>query len=267
MVRSRIFPNLSQSAWAALVVVLGILIIGWLQTPQLNQLKNTTKNSSPEVLQQEIESEKLRLNLLEKTPVFGFDNLLADWVFLDFLEYFGDEAARQVTGYQLSPEYFEVILDHDPRFLEAYLFLSTSSSLYAGLPEKSVALMEKGLKLLSPQIPTKSYYIWRYKGVDELLFLGNAQAARQSFETAAEWASTYSDEESKQVALLSSQTAEFLAKKPDSKQAQVSAWTMVLNNASDDRTRAIAINRIEALGGKVIITPEGAVQIKLPQSD
>ncbi|NEP10613.1 MAG: hypothetical protein F6K14_10445 [Symploca sp. SIO2C1] len=258
---------LSQSAWATLVVILGILIIGWLQTPQLNQLKNLDNNFSPEALQQEIESEELRLNLLEKTPAFGFDNLLADWVFLDFLEYFGDEPAREVTGYRLSPEYFEVILDNDPRFLEAYLFLSTSSTSYAGLPEKSVALMEKGLKLLSPQVPAKSYYIWRYKGVDELLFLGNAQAARQSFEKAAEWASTYSDEESKQVASLSRQTAEFLAKNPDSKSAQVSAWTMVLNNALDDRTRAIAIERIEALGGKVIVTPEGAVQIKLPQSD
>ena len=262
-----LFKNISQSAWASVVAILGILVIGWLQIPQLNQLKNQANQSSPEFFQKEVDSEKLRLNLLEKTPVFGFDNLLADWVFLDFLEYFGDEPARQVTGYQLSPEYFEVILDHDPRFLQAYLFLSTSSSLYAALPEKSVALMEKGLKSLSPQVPAKSYYIWRYKGIDELLFLGNAQAAKQSFEKAAEWASTYSDEESRQVASLSSQTAEFLAKNPDSKQAQVSAWTMVLNNALDDRTRAMAISRIEGLGGEVIITPEGAVQIKLPQSD
>ncbi|NES21153.1 MAG: hypothetical protein F6K41_20040 [Symploca sp. SIO3E6] len=265
--RSNFLPNLSQSVWASLVAILGIFSVGWLQMPQLAQLKNTANNSSPEVLQQETKSEELRLNLLEKTPAFGFDNLLADWVFLDFLEYFGDDVARQVTGYQLSPEYFEVILDQDPRFLQAYLFLSNSGSLYAGLPEKSVAIMEKGLKSLSPQVPAKSYYIWRYKGVDELLFLGNAQAAKQSFQQAAEWASTYSDAESEQVASLSSQTAEFLAKNPDSKQAQVSAWTMVLNNASDGRTRGIAINRIEALGGKVLVTPEGAVQIQMPQSD
>ncbi|NEQ70023.1 MAG: hypothetical protein F6K21_31950 [Symploca sp. SIO2D2] len=264
MVRSNLFPNLSQSVWASLVAILGIVIVGWLQMPQLNQLKQTANNSTAEVLQKEIESEELRLNLLEKTPVFGFDNLVADWVFLDFLEYFGDDLARQVTGYQLSPEYFEVIFNHDPRFLQAYLFLSTSSSLYAGLPEKSVALMDKGLKSLSPQVPARSYYIWRYKGIDELLFLGNAQAAKQSFQQVADWASTYSDAESKQVALLSSQTAEFIAKNPQSKQAQVSAWTMVLNNAPDARTREIAINRIEALGGKILVTPEGAVQIMLP---
>jgi len=259
--------KLNQSVWASLVAILGIIIVGWLQMPQLNQLKKTANKSTAEVLQQEIDSEELRLNLLEKTPVFGFDNLVADWVFLDFLEYFGDDLARQITGYQLSPEYFEVILNHDPRFLQAYLFLSTSSSLYAGLPEKSVALMDEGLKSLSPQVPAKSYYIWRYKGVDELLFLGNAQAARESFTQAANWASTYSDAESKQVASLSSQTAEFITKNPRSKQAQVSAWTMVLNNAPDDRTREIAINRIEALGGKVLVTPEAAVQIMLPRSD
>jgi hypothetical protein len=42
---------------------------------------------------------------------------------------------------------------------------------------------------------------------------------------------------------------------------------MVLNNAFDDRTRQLAINRIQALGGKVSITPEGEVIIQLPNKD
>jgi hypothetical protein len=99
------------------------------------------------------------------------------------------------------------------------------------------------------------------------LFLGNTPAARQSFEKAAEWASTYSDEESKTVAVLSRRTSEFLARNPKSKLAQVVAWTMVLNTVTDDRTRKIAISRIEALGGKVIITPDGARKVRLPQAD
>jgi len=188
-------------------------------------------------------------------------------VFLNFLQYFGDDDARAVTGYDLGPDYFEIIVDHDPRFLGAYTSLSTSISLYAGRPEESVALMEKGLKAMSPHIPLKSYYVWRYKGVDELLFLGDTQAARQSFEKAAEWASTYSDEESQYVAALSRKTAQFLARNPKSKSAQVVAWTMVLNYATDDRTRKIAISRIEALGGKVTITPEGKLMIQAPRAD
>jgi hypothetical protein len=112
----------------------------------------------------EVKAEKVRLNLLQKVPAFGFDNLLGDWAFLNFIQYFGDDEARAATGYRLSPDYFDVIIDRDPKFLQAYFFLSGSGSLYAGMPERSVTLMEKGLKSLSPQSPPKSYYVWRYKG-------------------------------------------------------------------------------------------------------
>jgi tetratricopeptide (TPR) repeat protein len=258
---------LNQSAAASIITLLSIVVVGILQVPQLNHLISRGKTASLEVLQQEQESEKLHLNLIQKTPAFGYDNVLADWVFLNFLQYFGDDEARTRTDYSLSPKYFEIIVNRDPRFLGAYLGLSTSISLYAGMPEKSVALMEKGLKSMSPQSPPQSYYVWRYKGIDELLFLGNAQAARQSFEKAAEWASNYSDEESKYIAALSGKTAQFLSRNPQSKFAQVNTWAMVLTNTTDARARKIAISRIEALGGKVIVTPEGAVKIRLPPKD
>ncbi len=259
--------DLNQLIATSLVALLCTVAVGVQQMAQLHRLKNGLRTSSPEALRQEVDLEKLRLNLLQKTPAFGYDNLFADSTFLSFLQYFGDDKARDVTGYSLSPKYFELIVDRDPRFLGAYIGLSTSISLYAGRPEESVALMEKGLKSMSPQSPPKSYYVWRYKGIDELLFLGNAQAARQSFEKAAEWASTYSDEESKNIAASSRKTAEFLARNPQSKFAQVAVWTMVFNNTTDTRARKIAISRIEALGGKVIITPEGKVKIQPPPID
>nr|WP_242040845.1 hypothetical protein [Coleofasciculus sp. FACHB-1120] len=243
------------------------MAIGVLQIPQLNKLSSKAKIASAEEIEKEVEAEKIRLNLLQKFPNFGFDNLFAGWVFLSFAQYFGDDEVRKVTGYTLSPNYFEIIVDRDPRFREAYLFLSASSSLYAAMPERSVALMEKGLKSLTPQVPPRSYYVWRYKGIDELLFLGNPQAARQSFEKAAEWASTYSDSESKIVVEISRQTSEFITRNPNSQKAQVAGWTMVLQNAVDDRTRKKAISRIEELGGKVIITPEGQVKVQLPERD
>jgi len=259
-------PNIGQTIGVSFIALLSIFALGALQIPQLNQIRSGSKNASPEALQTEVKAEKVRLNLLQKVPAFGFDNLLGDWAFLNFIQYFGDDEARAATGYRLSPDYFDVIIDRDPKFLQAYFFLSGSSSLYAGMPERSVALMEKGLKSLSPQSPPKSYYVWRYKATDELLFLGDAQAARQSYEKAAEWASTYSDEESKNIVAISRRTAEFLARNPLSKSAQVNAWSTVLSNALDDRTRQLAISRIEALGGKVIVTPQG-VRIQLPKTD
>ncbi|OKH29138.1 hypothetical protein [Chroogloeocystis siderophila] len=255
-----------ESLVAFIVVLLCIFGVISLQVPQLNQL-TTREPLTEKDLIRETKAEKVRLNLLRKIPSFGFDNLIANWVFLNFLQYFGDDEVRPQTGYSLSPEYFEIILERDPRFLQAYLFLSSSTSLYAGMPERAIALMNRNLKLLSPTVPQKSYYIWRYKGIDELLFLGDSTAAQQSFTTAAQWASVYADEESKQVAAISQKTAEFLSRNPKSKSAQVGAWTMVLSNPVDAATRDLAIRRIQALGGEVSISPEKVVQVKPPKED
>jgi hypothetical protein len=218
-----------------------------------------------EALEREINTEKVRLRLLKKIPTFGYDNLIANWIYLNFLQYFGDDENRDRTGYGLSPQYFEIILKRDPRFVNAYLALSTSGSMYAGMPEKSVKIMNKGLESLNPWVPKNSYYVWRYKGVDELLFLGDSEAASKSFRNASEWASEHSDEQSKLAASISGKTAEFLQNNPDSKNAQISAWGMVLSNGADKKTSQRAVRAIEALGGRVISTPQGN-QIQFPKT-
>lgn len=259
--------KLNSLLLSLIVVFLCFFGIASLQVPNLNRILSKSKNASIAELNQELETEKNRLKLIKNLPSFGFNNLIADWVMLNFIQYFGDDIARDRTGYTLSPDYFEIIVDRDPKFFESYIFLSTSTTLYAGKPEKSVALMEKGLSYLSPEMPGKYYYVWRYKGIDELLFLGNSKAAQNSFETAAKWASIRADLESQNVAALSQRTAGFLSKNPNSKSAQVGAWAMVLGNAVDDRVRELAIDRIQKLGGKVTVTPETGVQVSLPKED
>lgn len=265
IMNSRARENISQAIAAAGMALLCSGAIALLQIPQLKQLKAEQNIATPEKVQGEVAAEKARLKIIQQMPGFGFDNLIANWTLIQFLIYFGDEPARAQTGYNLSPEYFEAILDRDPRFRNAYVYLSSSVSLYAGMPERTVAIIDKGLKSLEPKVPAKSYYIWRYKAIDELLFLGDSKAARKSFKMAADWASNYSDPESQAVGASSRQTAEFLARNPDSKIAQISAWIVVLNNAIDDRTRQIAIDRIRALGGRIEISPQGVLQIIPPR--
>lgn len=256
-----------QAVAASCVICLCVSGIGLLQFPRMRKLLNSKNNASIEALQRDIQAEKTSLNLLKQLPSFGYSNLIGNWVYLRFLQYFGDDEVRAKTGYSLSPEYFEVILQRDPRFLNAYLGLSTSTSLYAGMPERSVKLTAKGLKSLSPSVPERSYYVWRYKGTDELLFLGDSRAAKESFTMAANWASNHSDAESKQIASISQQTAKFLERNPQSRFAQIATWTMVLNNQVDDKTRKIALSKIEALGAKVVTNPDGSTKIKLPKKD
>jgi hypothetical protein len=246
-------------------ILLGVGVIVNLQQGQLEQINQETVVSL-EQLQKQDEQEKVKLELLRKIPSFGFDNLIADWTFLRFLQYFGDENVRNITGYSLSPEYFDIIINRDPRFLDVHTFLSTSVSIYAGMPQKTVELMEKSLESVLPTQPN-AYYVWRNKAIDELLFLGDSQAAQKSFEIAAEWASINSDPESQMVAEVSRNTAEFLRTNPNSIKAQINAWLMVFSHAVDDRVRNLAINKITSLGADVFLDQQGNIQVTFPPED
>lgn len=259
------FPISRQVIGTSFAVCVCMLGVGGLQFPRMQTMLKIQDNVSTATLQREIKLEKLRLQFLQKLPNFGYANLIANWAYLGFLQYFGDEVAREKTGYSLSPEYFTVIIDRDPRFLQAYLGLSTSTSMYGAMPERAIELTEKGLKSLQPKIPHGSYYVWRYKGIDELLFLGDSQAAKTSFINASNWASNYTDNESQTIANISRQTAKFLSTNPDSKQAQIAAWVMILNHQVDEKGKKRAIRQIKALGGKVTIRPDGTTGIQIPQ--
>ncbi|PZO52670.1 MAG: hypothetical protein DCF15_13575 [Phormidesmis priestleyi] len=228
----------------------------------LNEL--TKKTSDPAVEQQWIDMKIPELKVLSKAPSFGFGNVLANYSFLAFLQYFGDEA-RATEGYSLTFSFFEPIVAHDPRYRDFYLFLSGAGSTYAGDPARSVELMDKGLSQLAPNEPPNGYYIWRYKGTDELLFLNDGKSAQKSFEMAAKWAHESSDEAASTVGKVSEQTAQFLADNPASKLAQINAWGSILTTALDDETRKRAITRIQALGGDVVIGGDGQLQIKYAQ--
>lgn len=216
-----------------------------------------------------LEEEKLKtaLALQKKMPTFGFDNLLADWQYLQFIQYFGDSKAREKTGYSAVTDYFEIISNYDPRFVNAYMILSSANSLYAAQPEKTVFFLNQILSHLSPNINPYALFLWIYKGVDEILFLGDIAEAQKSYEKSAQWALARGDEDGEIIARRSLETAKFLARNPDSKKAQVSAWATVLNIAFDDQTRQNAIDKIRSLGGEVIISQEGKVEVKLPQED
>ena len=194
-------------------------------------------------------------------PSFGFDNLIADWSMLRFLQYFGDSKARKQTGYSLSPDFLEVIVERDPLFARAYLIISPASSLFAGRPERTIELMQKGLEKLSPEI-SDAHYVWLYKGTDEILFFGDLKKAQKSYGMSANWAKIAGDEK---IFHSSNKTVEFLATKPDISTAQVSAWFMVWIGNKDKITRELAKTNIEKLGGELKIYPDGRVEAIPPK--
>ncbi|MGL5836815.1 MAG: hypothetical protein ACRC1Z_26830 [Waterburya sp.] len=243
-----------------ITLIIGLNVVK-LQKKQLSQL--TTINSQNYLKQEEVQ--KTRLNLLKNSPSWGFDNLIASFTFLDFVQYFGDYYARKELGSGLTPDYFEVIVKHDPHFVGAYLNLAPATTMFAGQPQKTVAIMSEGLESLTPELD-KSYLVWTYKGVDELLFLGDKQAAQNSYATGAEWATYHTDKTSQIIGNRAKETAQFLATNPDSKKAQASSWMMIFSNARDQETRRIALQQIKSLGGEVIVT-KTKITVKMPEDN
>ncbi|NEQ98346.1 MAG: hypothetical protein F6K30_16775 [Cyanothece sp. SIO2G6] len=240
--------------------------IALLQQPRLQQLTDATAVLSQDDLERQIEQESLRLTLWKRLPTLGLDNLMAKWTFLTFLQYFGDDEVRQRTDYSLSPQYFEVILENDPYFWDAYLFLPGSTTMYAAKPQRTIEIMEQHLPKLSPKVPDRAYFIWRWKATDELLFLDNPEAATDSYQTAAEWATEYDTEEGQLIAEISKGTANFLRENPTSRAVQVSAWMTVYGNAFDDATRQRAVDNIRELGGEIVFDENGqVVEVRTPQ--
>ncbi|MBP0020940.1 MAG: hypothetical protein J7647_25695 [Cyanobacteria bacterium SBLK] len=247
-------------------IALCLLIIVGLQRPKLEAIVDREQKVTSEQAEREEELERTRLRLVKRMPAFGFDNLIANWEMLQFLQYFGDEPTRDLIGYSLVPDYFRIILDRDPRFLTAYIYLGTSGTIYAAQPEETDKIMERGIQQLTSQVPLYSYYALRNKGINEILFLGDLGTAQKTFGKAADWASTYNDPQSLAIARQSRNTADFLASSPSIVAIQITAWGMILTEVQDERTQKIAIENIDRLGGEIRKTSEGRFQVIFPSN-
>lgn len=213
-------------------------------------------------------AEKLQLDVIKKLPAVGFDNLLADWLYLRYIQYFGDSDARDLIGYPLASDYMEAIVSRDPFFVDALIKLDTGTSIFGGDPHTSVASLEKSLAVIPSDLKANEfppYWLWVTKGINELLFLGDTKAAQQSYKMAAQWAEQYDSPETQRRARQLRRTAQFIEKRPDSKIPQIGAWTMVLSSTSDERTIKRALMEIRALGGEIVEQPNGAVTVRVPE--
>lgn len=241
--------------------LLGVFVL------QQQDLKEVTKQLNQPQYTVDAEKARQQLDVSLLLPDLGFNNLFADWSFLNFIQYFGDTKAREATDYELCPIYFETIINRDSRFTDAINSLDVCTSIFAGYPKDSIRYMEKSLATMNPKmaaITLRPYYIWRSLGIAQLLFLGQPLLTVQSYETALQWAKPYQDLLSQQFILNTQQSIDFLKTNPDSTLAQIGAWATILGNNPDERMFKRVIKEVEALGGKVEISPDGTVRLIAP---
>jgi len=215
------------------VCLVGIVVL------QGQEYKKSTKALSREdYLGQEKEQARF-IEFQQQTSSFGFNNLLADLSYLNFVQYFGDQNARKTIGYKLVPDYFETINKIDPRFTGAHLTLSIANSMYAGDPGKTIALMEKALNKVDPESKDAAL-LWTSKGLDELLFFGDKNAAINSYKTAAQWAEIEQVSRPDGLTIKDLEQALKNTSEIELKETQIRAWSSVLVYIKDNqRSREI----------------------------
>lgn len=249
----------------AINLLTGIAAITAIIFLQQQALNNQTDSLTDEDYIQQGKQLEIQASLEKNIPSFGFGNLISDLAFLRFIQYFGDNEAREVTGYSLVTDYFEAIVKHDPHFVQAYFAISSANSLFAARPEKTVELIDRGLQVITPQHPGYPFYLWTYKATDEILFLGNLKAAKHSYKTAAEWARAREDDLGNEVAENFERTANFLASDPNPTKSQIGAWMTALSSTKDRKTQNYIVDKLKNLGAEITIDPNGRVNVKPPQ--
>lgn len=255
-----------------LEVVLNILLIALtllgILTIQNQSISKSQKVLKTDLYQKQDKKERQQLNIMNFLPTFGFQNIWADWLFLQFIQYFGDSKARLATDYDQCPLYFKTIVRKDPRFVDAINYLDVCTSIFAGYPLESIQYMKDSIPYMEAKmegVRIRPYYIWRSLGISQLLFQGKPLDASQSYQRAIDWAKNYKDSESDKFRNNLQKSVNFLAKNPDSKMAQIGAWASVLGNNPDEKTLKRVTKEVEALGGTVKIGLDGQVNFIVPQ--
>lgn len=249
-----------RGIWGTVAIAI-VALAGAIMMQQTGLGNPRLAQTDPRQAQQQ---EALQLEILRRSPTLGFDNLIANYAFLKWVQYFGDEEIRDQIGYALNKEYFDVITRLDPRFAEMYPFISTAVSFAQGEPELGIQYMERGVAALSPEINPKAFLVWRFKGLDQLLLLGDIPGSIESHEMAAQWTRGTEYEE---YADLYQSAADFLRTQPDSTGVRLWAWNEVYQNSINESVKQRAEQEILNLGASKEITEDGRVIFRLPETE
>lgn len=239
-------------------VTIGLLACGSvlaLQTQQLDRLDQTPN------YQLAAQAEATRLAAQRSSPTLGFEALIADWTFLDYLQYFGDDEARAVSGYGLAADYLDRVTELDPRFLFVYIFVSPGVSYYQGQPERAIALMDRGIATLSPKIHPNAFIVPKFKALDLFLLMGDIPGAIAAYQNTADWVegTPFAD-----YRTGLEQTIAFLQTNPDSVQARYLGWSDVYYNAVDAIVRDRAAAELRSLGAREVQREDGSIGFAPP---
>lgn len=173
----------------------------------------------------------------------GFRNLLADWYWLQYVQYFGDSDGRRSSGYGYAAAYLELITALNPQFLFAYTQANHAVAEAMGEPERAVRFLEAGARR-NPGRPDAlampgTWYLYRLAGSVVFRHFRDYRRAGELFARAAS--------EPGAPAVMKENAAAFFAAANDRERA-IGLWLEFLRLAPTEAMRAEARRHLGELG-------------------
>jgi hypothetical protein len=202
---------------------------------------------------------------------FGLTNLAADLLWLDFIQYFGNQSERFSQGYGLGADYLEAITSLDPQFIQPYTYAIMVYAWKLGQPEAGIAFLEKGTAHVNPATEPQAYRLWYHIALMQSLWVGNFDAAQIAFNHTADWLEVTPAEQRKSLGIaLAPNTVrswgESFKTNPGSAQLRYDIWLQVYHGTTDPEGRKFALEQIAKLGG-IQRNPDGTFQFVRPSAD
>jgi hypothetical protein len=238
-----------SSCWVASLIA----IIALLQIPSIAPLKQNQGDPFTVRFEQ-------TLLLATTLEWLGAKNLAVSWLWLEFIQYYGDVASRAQTGYGLSLRYLDRIIALDPQFLTVYPWL-TSVAFSSGDPDTAEKLIDQGLQSLTLEQNPQAWKLLVDKAVIQFLLKGNAEKGTKHYHAAADWLDAIG-QETEANAFRS--LGDRLRASPNSRRVRFDVWQTVLQGTADPETRKRAIIELGKLGGKFIWSPDGQLERIIP---
>lgn len=109
-----------------------------------------------------------------KLVALGYDQLVADYYWLEFIGYFGDSQARSRDNYALAHQYLELVTALDPNFVQPYWFAAFAVGAEEKRPLTAAKIIERGIACNQD-----NWYLPYIAGINMYLFAhDDLQAAR-----------------------------------------------------------------------------------------
>ncbi len=112
----------------------------------------------------------------------GYDQLLADFYWLAFVNYVGDDSARTIDHYAMADKYLDLVTGLDPRFVQPYWFCAFTVGAEQKRPLRANEIIKRGIRANQ-----NNWYLPYIAGVNLYLFAHDEVGAAKYYQAASKF--------------------------------------------------------------------------------